>query len=271
MDNKAANVSKKSDNTAIIIGLIVLVCCLCCILMFRGPRRSKRSEGSPTPSPSVSPSNIPTPPSRSDSPTPSSPSNIPTPPSRSDSPTSPSRSDTPTPPSRSDSPSVSPSNIPSPADGTYCPSDMTGVDSHYMNGECVRKEGCSYGFSLVNGTCISDEWYLPGGVGPHYLKYLTKEPDAKCQANGESYHLSKDKDKRYYQRALNCSTEGCIDEGKVRFCFKRTDENTCNSSASGYYGRGRNDRVKDCVWVPSLPASKIFNSEAEFIAASRNQ
>ena len=218
MDNKAANVSKKSDNTAIIIGLIVLVCCLCCILMFRGPRRSKRSEGSPTPSPSVSPS-----------------------------------------------------NIPSPADGTYCPSDMTGVDSHYMNGECVRKEGCSYGFSLVNGTCISDEWYLPGGVGPHYLKYLTKEPDAKCQANGESYHLSKDKDKRYYQRALNCSTEGCIDEGKVRFCFKRTDENTCNSSASGYYGRGRNDRVKDCVWVPSLPASKIFNSEAEFIAASRNQ
>ena len=218
MDNKAANVSKKLDNTAIIIGLIVLVCCLCCILMFRGPRRSKRSEGSPTPSPSVSPS-----------------------------------------------------NIPSPADGTYCPSDMTGVDSHYMNGECVRKEGCSYGFSLVNGTCISDEWYLPGGVGPHYLKYLTKEPDAKCQANGESYHLSKDKDKRYYQRALNCSTEGCIDEGKVRFCFKRTDENTCNSSASGYYGRGRNDRVKDCVWVPSLPASKIFNSEAEFIAASRNQ
>ena len=244
MNNKAANSPKKSDNIAIIIGLTILVCCLCCILMFRGPRRSRRSEGSEGSSP----------------------------PSRSDSPPPPSRSDSPPPPSRSDSPPPpSPSNIPPPADGTYCPSDLTGVDSHYMDGKCVRKEGCSYGFSLVNGTCISDEWYLPGGVGPHYLKYLTKEPNAKCQANGESYHLSKDKDKRYYQRALNCSTEGCIDEGKVRFCFKRTDENTCNGSASGYYGRGRNDRVKDCVWVPSLPASKIFNSEAEFIAASRNQ
>lgn len=45
-------------------------------------------------------------------------------------------------------------------------------------------------------------------------------------------------------------------------------ENECNGTASGYYGNGRDDRVKDCVWVPSLPADKIFNSEQEYLNAA---
>lgn len=39
----------------------------------------------------------------------------------------------------------------------------------------------------------------------------------------------------------------------------RKTENECN---------GRDDRVKDCVWVPSLPADKIFNSEQDYLNAA---
>jgi len=160
------------------------------------------------------------------------------------------------PPSRPSSP---------PADGTPCSSGLTGVDNHYMNGVCVRK-GCSSGYDLVNGTCISRVWYLPGGIGPHYHKYLSTEPSASCQANGEWKNL----DQNYFNKGLNCAgPDGCFDTGKIRFCFKRPDENTCNNSASGYYGNDRDDRVKDCVWVPSLPRSKIFNTEADFLSAAQ--
>ena len=163
---------------------------------------------------------------------------------------------------------------PGPADGTPCDSGMTGRDNHYMNGECVYK-GCSPGYSDVNGTCISARWYLPGGVGPHYRKYLSKKPSESCQANGEWKIL----DSRYFDKKLNCADTDCLDDGSYNFCFKRQSENECNGSASGYYGRnpeertlmedgGRDDRVKDCVWVAGLPSSKVFNSEAEYASVA---
>ena len=115
----------------------------------------------------------------------------------------------------------------------------------------------------------------PGGVGPHYRKYSSKKPTASCQANGEWAIL----DNNYFNRKLNCADTDCLDDGSFNFCFKRESENICNGSASGYYGRtpeerqlmtdgGRGDRVKDCVWVPTLPPNKTFNTEVDYINAA---
>ena len=150
-----------------------------------------------------------------------------------------------------------------PPDGTPCESNVAGRMNHYMNGQCVFNK-CADNFTMVNNVCIPNNWYLPGGVGPHYLKYKSKKPSALCQANGEWYNLGSE----YFDNSLNCPGPKCTDDGKINFCFKRTDENHCNGTASGYYGNGRDDRVKDCVWVPSLQSNKIFNTEQEYINAS---
>ena len=150
-----------------------------------------------------------------------------------------------------------------PPDGTPCDSGVTGRKNHYMNGQCVFDQ-CEDDFSLKNNVCIRSSWYLPDGVGPNYLKYKSNDPGASCQGNGEWYNLNSN----YFDNSVNCATTGCFDEGKINFCFKRKTENECNKTASGYYGNGRDDRVKDCVWVPSLPADKIFNSEQDYLNAA---
>ena len=161
-----------------------------------------------------------------------------------------------------------------PPDGTPCDSGVSGRKNHYMNGQCVFDE-CDTGFTMKNNNCIRNTWYLPDGVGPNYLKYKSNNPGASCQGNGEWYNL----DSKYFDNSVNCATTGCFDEEKNNFCFKRTTENQCNQTASGYYGRtpeernlmasgNRDDRAKDCVWVPSLPADKIFNSEQDYLNAA---
>ena len=112
-------------------------------------------------------------------------------------------------------------------------------------GVCRASGKCLDGYTLKDDRC----WFNPesqtGEVGPFYDPDFTRKPDARCQANAQWMDL----DYQYYDTKLNCDLLNCQHNFK-RFCFNRGSEQSCDNTASGYYGNGLNDRVQDCVWVP---------------------
>tara|TARA_B110000046_G_C12808014_1_gene320044 strand:+ start:47 stop:688 length:642 start_codon:yes stop_codon:yes gene_type:complete len=112
-------------------------------------------------------------------------------------------------------------------------------------GVCRASGKCLDGYTLKDDRC----WFNPesqtGEVGPFYDPDFTRRPDARCQANAQWMDL----DYQYYDTKLNCDLLNC-QENSRRFCFNRGSEQSCENTASGYYGNSLNDRVQDCIWVP---------------------
>lgn len=110
-------------------------------------------------------------------------------------------------------------------------------------GECKPSGECIDGYYRKDDRC----WYDPPTVGPpgafHDLDF-TRDLDARCQANAQWMDL----DYNYYDTKLNCDELNCQHNIK-RFCFRRASKDSCEGTASGYYGNDKNDRVQDCVWV----------------------
>lgn len=100
----------------------------------------------------------------------------------------------------------------------------------YMDtcGECHASGECLDGYKLKDDRCWKD-------LGePYHDPDFTRDPDARCQGNAQWIDLDYD----YYDRKLN-----------AQFCFKRGTRNSCESTASGMYNDGFNDRLQDCVWI----------------------